>query len=111
MTLGHGKILRERNTYRLLGIIEFQVIRPVRVSTVVRVLPPLRNDAAVRYNSQHGLILHHWLYILGSLHSHFGENLLRQQVGSTAEGNLRSNNLPTSHKQKEKKRLEVLGED
>lgn len=101
MTLGHGKILRERNTYRLVvHRIEFQVIKPVRVFTDVRVLLPLRNDAAVRYNSQRSLILHHWLYGLGSLHSHFGENLLRQPVGSTAEGNLRSNNLPTQSQTK-----------
>lgn len=46
MTLSHGKTLGERNTYRLLAIIEFQVIRPLRVSTVVQVLAPLRNDAA-----------------------------------------------------------------
>lgn len=91
LTLGHGKILRGRkNTYRLLAIIEFQVIRAVRVCTAVR------NSVAVRYNFQHGLILHHWLYVIGSLHSHFGEKLLRQPVGSTAQGNLRSSNLPTN---------------
>lgn len=97
LTLGQRNILRERNTYRLLARIKFQVIKPVSVSTVARVLLPLlRNIAAVRYNFQRGLtVLQHWLYELGSLHSQLGENLLLQPVGSTADGNLRSNTFPT----------------